>query len=102
MRRKLLPLLPLLALLGFAACDKDKNMVDAIVVDTGDITYEGCGYLLELEDKALLQPLDLPSAYQHDGIKVKVEYSHTGIQDTCDYGTVIYDLVDIERIKMRH
>lgn len=102
MSRKLLRLIPLCALVGFTACDKDKNMVDAIVVDTGDITYEGCGYLLELEDKALLQPLDLPSAYQHDGIKVKVEYSHTGIQDTCDYGTVIYDLVDIERIKMRH
>lgn len=92
-------LILLTCLFLFAGCVADKNMVEAIVVDSGDITYEGCGYLLQLEDKALIQPMNLPSAYHHDGMKVKVKYKHTGVQDTCPFGTVIYDLVNVEKIK---
>jgi|SRR5690606_1122635 len=87
------------ALLGIAACNTDKDMVKATVINSGDITAQGCGYVLELEDQALVQPIYLPGAYQHDGLKVKVAYEHTGIQDTCTFGTVIYDLVDITKIK---
>ncbi|WP_157977241.1 hypothetical protein [Taibaiella helva] len=74
-------------------------MVEATVIDTGDITNEGCGYVLRLEDQALLQPEYLPSAYQHGGLKVKVKYTHTGVQDTCQFGSVVYDLVSIQDIK---
>ncbi|MFT4061750.1 MAG: hypothetical protein QM642_05250 [Edaphocola sp.] len=87
------------ALLAATACNKDKDMVNATVVDTGDITNEGCGYLLRLEDSALVQPNYLPSAYQHAGIKVKVKYTHTGVIDTCDYTPKIFDLVSIQDIK---
>ncbi len=85
--------------LGFIACNKDRDMVEATVIDTGDITNEGCGYVLRLEDQALLQPEYLPSAYQHGGLKVKVKYTHTGVQDTCQFGSVVYDLVSIQDIK---
>lgn len=92
--------LALVAALFFSvSCNKDKDMVEATIVDTGDITNEGCGYLMQLKDQALLQPQYLPSAYQHDGMRIKVKYTHTGIQDTCDFGTVIYDLVSIQDIK---
>lgn len=94
--------LALVALLFIAvSCNKDKDMVDAVIVDTGDITNIGCGYLLQLEDEAIVQPQYLPSAYQHGGMRVKVKYTHTGILDTCDFGTVIYDLVSIQDIKKR-
>ncbi len=92
--------LALLAVLFMAvSCSKDKDMVDATIVDTGDITNIGCGYLLQLEDQAIVQPQYLPSAYQHGGLKVKVKYTHTGIIDTCAFGTVVYDLVSIQDIK---
>ena len=91
-----------LLLSAFGACNKDKDMVDATIVDTGDITNEGCGYLLQLEDKAVVQPSYLPSAYQHGGLKVKVKYNHTGIKDTCKFGSVIYDLVSIQEIKRKN
>src|SRR5690554_6710725 len=97
MRKNILLLTTVVAFL-FTAC-KDKSLVDATIINTGDITYEGCGYLLELENSELLQPLYLPGAYQHNGLQVKVKYSHTGVQDTCEYGTVIYDLIDIEKIE---
>lgn len=87
------------ALLGASSCDPDKDMVKATVINSGDITNRGCGYVLELEDHALLQPNYLPGAYQHDGLKVKVSFEHTGIQDTCKFGSVLYDLVDIKDIK---
>lgn len=84
------------------SCKNDKDMVEATIVDTGDITNEGCGYLLELQDGAQLQPDYLPSAYQHGGMKVKVKYTHTGIQDTCDYSINVFDLVSIQEIKKRN
>ncbi len=86
-------------LLATASCNSDKNMVKATIVDTGDITNEGCGYLLRLEDSALVQPNNLPSAYFHNGLKVRVKYTHTGVKDTCDYGSKVYDLATIEKIK---
>ena len=98
MKKYLFPIL-ITALFSFSACNKESKLVDATVVDTKDLTFVGCGYVLELQDKALILPLNLPSAYQHDGMKVKVDFKHTGIQDTCKFGTVIYDMVDIQEIK---
>lgn len=83
----------------FFSCSSDRGMVDARVINTADLTYEGCGYVLELQNQELLQPIYLPSDYQLHNLKVKVKYKHSGMQDTCAYGTVIYDLIDIEKIK---
>lgn len=91
-----------LTTLAIYSCTKEKNMVEATVVDTGDITYEGCGYLLRLNDSALLMPTYLPGAYQHGGMQVKIDYHHTGIKDTCQYGSVIYDMVKLDDIELNH
>jgi hypothetical protein len=80
------------------SCNKERNMVNAIVVDTGDITRSGCGYLLKLDDQALLQPDYLPSTYQHEGLKVKIKYTHTGAIDTCAFGVTTYDIVTLQDI----
>lgn len=85
--------------LSLASCNPDKDLVEAEVVDTGDITADGCGYLLRLNDSALLKPLDLPSAYHHGGMAVKIEYSYSGKKDTCDYGPKVYEMVNITKIK---
>ncbi|RQO31989.1 hypothetical protein DBR32_04090 [Taibaiella sp. KBW10] len=85
--------------LSLASCHSDKNLVEAEVVDTGDISSDGCGYLLRLNDSALLKPLDLPSAYHHNGLAVKIEYSYSGKKDTCNYGPKVYEMVNITKIK---
>jgi hypothetical protein len=92
----------MLAALAIFSCTKEKNLVDATVVDTGDITYDGCGYLLRLNDSALLKATYLPGAYQHGGMQVRIDYHHTGIKDTCQYGSVIYDMVKLDDIELRH
>lgn len=85
-----------------AACNPDKDMVNAVVIDTGDITPDGCGFLLKLEDSAMIKPVNLPSAYSHDGMPVKLTYDFSGQKDTCDYGPKIFDLVQIDRIKVNY
>ncbi len=99
MNRKLIVALAVCSALGILSCKKDSNFVDAMIVDTGDITYEGCGYLLKLNNNELLKPLYLPGAYQHDGLEVKVKYEHTDLRDTCNYGTKIYDMVNVSDIQ---
>lgn len=86
----------------FASCEKDKNaMRSAVIIQTGDISYEGCGYIIQMDDDGeMLKPTHLPGAYQHHNMRVELSFNHTGIVDTCDYGTVLYDLVNIESIQM--
>lgn len=90
------------ALFLCASCGDEKGMVNATIVNTGDITNEGCGYLLKREDNELVLANNLPSAYFHDGLRVKVKYTHTGVMDTCKYGSVIYDIATIQKIKRRN
>ena len=56
-------------LLGFAAltvlaisCDKDKEYQKATVIDTGDVTKQGCGYILRMADGKEEKPEYLESA----------------------------------------
>lgn len=74
----------LLALVAVVSCNKDKNLVKATVVDTGDLASGGCGYLLKLEgeDKPV-RPNNLPTAYMHDGYKVKVKFDRDGEGGVC-------------------
>ncbi len=87
-----------------ASCTKDKNMKNATVVDAGDIATGGCGYLLRLDDEdgKLLRPKYMPSAYQHDGFKVKVKYNADGEGGVCDTHPTkkfieIVELTDIKK-----
>lgn len=66
------------------SCNRDRNLVAATVVDSGHLTAGGCGYLLRLDDEnTLLRPSNLPSAYHHDGYKVKVKFDRDGGGEAC-------------------
>ncbi len=83
------------------SCSKDKNYTSATIVDTGDISLNGCGYLIRLADGREEKPLYLPSSFQHDGLKVLVKYHNTGIMDTCRNipPREFYDQVVVDDIK---
>lgn len=89
------------AIMAASSCGKN-DLRTATVVATDDITFEGCGYLLMLEeDGQLIKPSHLPGAYQHDGIVVELSYNHTGIVDTCEYSPKLFDLVNINEIHLK-
>ena len=75
--------LPIAILLLAVACRKDKDYTKATVIDTGNISSTGCGYLLLLQDGSFEKPDYLPSAFQHDSVKVKFSSHSTGTQSNC-------------------
>lgn len=84
------------------ACKKDKNMEKATIVDTGDIALSGCGYMLKMEsDGSLVRPRYIPSAYHHDGLKVKVKLNRDGEGEICNTYPVkkFYEIVELIDIK---
>jgi len=85
----------------FTSCKKDKNYVRATVKDSGDVTSDGCGYLLRMEDGREEKPQYLPSAFQHNDIEVLVKYHSTGILDTCGFTAPrsFFELIAIDDIK---
>jgi len=83
MKKVLLAALPLCLLLS-AACNKgEKDFKSAVVRNSGDVSAGGCGYLLDVEDEGERRPDYLPSAFQHDGMRVDVKFTLTGVVDTC-------------------
>ncbi len=65
------------------SCKKDKDYTRATVIDSGDITADGCGWLLRLEDGKLEKPEYVPGNFLHNNLKVKVKFHSTGVLDTC-------------------
>jgi len=98
--RKIILSLATLGVLSLS-CNKDKDFTKATILDTGDVTNNGCGYLIRLSDGRDEKPLHLPSAYQHDGMKVLVKYHNSGVMDTCRSlpPREFYDQVIIDEIK---
>ena len=83
------------------SCKKDKDFIKATIVDTGDITVDGCGYVLRMEDGKDEKPEYLPSAFQHNGLKVLVKIHSSGVLDTCHFAPphIFYEKVYIDEIK---
>lgn len=75
--RLLIPALAL-ALTAVAGCKKYDDYKKAIVINTGDITSSGCGYMLALEDGALMKPVNMPSGFTHDSLAVLVKFHSNG------------------------
>lgn len=94
----------LFGLFAVASCtkDRDKDFRTATVRDTGDITEDGCGYLLDVVGQGEQKPEQLPSAFQHNGMKVEVKYHQTGVLDTCGNSIpyFTYDLIAIDDIRV--
>lgn len=84
-----------------AACEKDKDLTNATIIDTGDVSSEGCGYLLRMDDGREEKPVYLDSDFQHDGLRVKVKFHLSGIGDTCGFRAPrsYFEQVYIDEIK---
>jgi hypothetical protein len=92
-------LLAALPMLAITSCQKyDEGFTRAMVIYGGDLTVNGCGYLLRFEDGSLVKPAYLASAYQHDSLGVLVKYYNTGNQTNC-VPQDPYDIVGIDEIK---
>ena len=86
-------------LLAASSCNKkDEGYQQALVIYKGDLTTNGCGYLLRLSDGAFVKPQNLASAFQHDSLGVLVKFYNTGTQTNC-VPQDPYDIVFLEGIR---
>lgn len=92
-------LLAATSVIAFASCKKyDEGFTRAQVIYAGDLTANGCGYLLRFQDGALVRPVYLASAYQIDSLGVLIKYYNTGTQTNC-VPSQPYDEIGIDEIK---
>jgi hypothetical protein len=88
----------------FSSCNDKKGYTSAWIINTKDITNEGCGYILVLDNLNKEKPEYVPSMYQHDSMRVSVKYHPSGRLDTCNFSaderdvwnTVIIDEIERE------
>lgn len=92
-------ILAAIIMLAVTSCKKkDDGYTQALVVYGGDLTVNGCGWLLRLTDGALVKPSNLASAFQHDSLGVLVKFYNSGNQTNC-VPQHPYDIVVVEEIK---
>lgn len=104
--RLLIAVVALLAITATACNKKDrKDFKAAYIINSGDITNEGCGYIIRLDNGNEEKPDNLPTAFRLDSLRVLVKYHPSGRLDTCGYATspIVYKTVlvdDIQREKL--
>lgn len=104
--RFLLPLVAVLTLSIISTSCRDKikdGYKAAYVINTGDITVDGCGYIFRLDNGNEEKPEYMPSAFTHDSLRILVKYHPSGKLDTCGFAqqpkvwnTVIIDEIERE------
>jgi len=86
-------------MLSITSCKKyDDGFTHALVIYGGDLTVNGCGYLLRLSDGTMLKPINLASNFAQDSLGVLIKYNTTGEQTNCVPQNP-YDKVNINEIK---
>lgn len=94
-----LVLLSAFFLLGTTSCKKyDDGFTHALVIYGGDLTTNGCGYLLRLSNGNFVKPVNLASSFQQDSLGVLVKYNTTGEKTNC-VPLSPYDKVNVSEIK---
>ena len=92
-------LLAAFSLIAFASCKKyDEGFTRAQVIYAGDLTTNGCGWMLRFQDGSLVKPVYLASAYQIDSLGVLIQYYPAGEQSNCNPQQP-YDKIGIDEIK---
>lgn len=77
----------------FSGCDKSDDCDDPVLGQLVDFTeYSGCGWLIQLTDGSMLEPINL-GAYDvelKDGAVIEFEYHKTsGMMSICMIGSMV-------------
>src|SRR5580698_8586408 len=79
----------LLLLVG-SSCKKLENSTppktlktNAIIVNSGEIAADGCGWLIRLNDQTEFSPVNLSADFQQDNLKVNITYTQLSTSTSC-------------------
>lgn len=68
------------------SCKKDDNLIEATVVDYGREAVDGCGWLIEVDEK-LYYPTNLSIDFQQNGKKIRIRYKSLNEKQQCGFPT---------------
>jgi hypothetical protein len=75
--------------LALASCKKNMPVLtaNAIIINTGDPAYDGCGWLIKLSsNNTEYSPTNLTPAFQKDSLKVNISYTLLNSKYRCGFG----------------
>jgi|GEM_PF-1536126 len=84
MKVTIFPLLLLITILLSAGCSKQKVWIEAVIIDAGSPSVDGCGFLIEIEDQ-IYYPINLEEKYQVDQKRFKIRYVALEDVYTCGF-----------------
>jgi hypothetical protein len=80
----------ILLTLTVSSCKKLENSTppktlktNAIIVNSGEIAADGCGWLIRLNDQTEFSPVNLSADFQHDNLKVSITYTQLNTNTYC-------------------
>lgn len=84
--------------LSLFSCDKaDKGR--GIIYDYGEPAVDGCGWVIEI-NQLVYKPLELPNAYQVDGLEVEITYKILSTKSNCGFVVDAFNDVDLKSIEL--
>jgi hypothetical protein len=97
--KKSLCLIIIIAVCLFSYSCREKNYLDANIVDRGEAESEGCRYFVQV-GLMLYSPLNLPDEFKVNNLLVKVDFQKEGKGVGC-YIDSHFDSIKINKIKKR-
>ena len=56
---------------------------NAVIVNSGEIAADGCGWLIRLNDQSEFSPVNLSADFQQDNLKVNITYTQLNTNTRC-------------------
>ena len=82
----------------FIGCRNENTLVDAVIIDSGDVSADGCGWIVNVGND-YFHPQSLEAIYQVDGLHVIISYRKLNSQFMCGIGGLLYDEIEITDIE---
>jgi hypothetical protein len=98
--KKNLCLLVLAATLFTYSC-KDKNYVNATIIDLGSPAADGCGFIVQMDTLHRYSPLNLADKYKVNNLEVEVDFKKEGDGFSCGFNPTTIETIKINKIKKR-
>ncbi len=89
-----------LTVAAFTYSCKDKNYVNATIIDTGLPAADGCGYIVQI-DTTRYSPLNLADKYKVNNLAVEVDFKKEGDGFSCGFNPKLIETIKINKIKKR-
>jgi hypothetical protein len=81
------------------ACNTESGFVNAIIIDSGPIETDGCGWVIKLGDEKFYHPDALDDEFKRNNLSVKICYESSKDEFRCGIAALTMPVLHIIEIK---